>query len=97
MISTRLSVLRAHFIPAFFSSENLNLAFSCKLFYSYKRYIWTRLILSVAIDVKSSKQTFMVPFERDSQFVGRMDIIGELDQMLNSQRRVALAGIGGIG
>lgn len=39
----------------------------------------------------------MVPFARDSKFVGRMDIIAELDQKLISQRRVALAGIGGIG
>lgn len=40
---------------------------------------------------------FMVPFEQDSKFVGRKDIIAQLDQKLNSQRRVALAGIGGIG
>lgn len=30
-------------------------------------------------------------------FVGRMDIITELDQKFDSQRRVALAGIGGVG
>lgn len=46
---------------------------------------------------KSSKRSFMVPFERDSEFVGRMDIIAELDQKLSSQRRVALVGIGGVG
>ncbi|MCJ1425263.1 hypothetical protein MMC29_003151 [Sticta canariensis] len=39
----------------------------------------------------------MVPFERDLNSVGRMDIIAELDQNFNSHRRVALAGIGGIG
>ena len=39
----------------------------------------------------------MVPFERDLKFVGRMDIIAKLDQKFNSHRRVALAGIGGIG
>lgn len=39
----------------------------------------------------------MVPFERDSKFVGRMDIIAELDQILKSRNRVALAGIGGVG
>ena len=39
----------------------------------------------------------MVPFERDPKFVGRMDFIAELDQRLISSRRVALAGIGGIG
>lgn len=73
-------------------------SFSENMFYSYRRFIrWTRLTFLVAIDVKSPKQRFMVPFERDSQFVGRADIICELDQILNSQRRVALAGIGGIG
>lgn len=57
----------------------------------------TRLTFSIAIALKSSKRTFMVPFERDSKFVGRIDILAELDQKLSSQRRVALAGIGGIG
>ncbi|MCJ1265885.1 hypothetical protein MMC22_005767 [Lobaria immixta] len=50
-----------------------------------------------AVVLKSLKRKFIVPFERDSKFVGRKDIIDELDQQLNSQRRVALAGIGGIG
>ncbi|MCJ1267122.1 hypothetical protein MMC22_007007 [Lobaria immixta] len=50
-----------------------------------------------ALVLKSAKRTFMVPFERDSNFVGRMDVITELDQTLNNQRRVALAGAGGIG
>ena len=50
-----------------------------------------------AISPKVSKKTFTVPFERDSKFVGREDIIAELDERLNGQRRVALAGIGGIG
>ncbi|MCJ1262558.1 hypothetical protein MMC22_002428 [Lobaria immixta] len=50
-----------------------------------------------AILLKIAKQTFMVPFERDSKFVGRRDIIANLDEKLNGQRRIALAGIGGIG
>lgn len=41
---------------------------------------------------------FMVPFHRDDQFVGREEILAELDEALKNQhRRVVLAGIGGVG
>jgi hypothetical protein len=40
---------------------------------------------------------FTVPFERDSKFIGREDIITEIDRKFEVQRRVALAGIGGVG
>ena len=40
----------------------------------------------------------MVPFDRDRDFVGRADIIGEIDRRFQAnRRRIALAGIGGIG
>jgi hypothetical protein len=39
----------------------------------------------------------MVPFDRDQKFIGREDIIQEIDQKFESQRQVALAGIGGVG
>lgn len=61
----------------------------------------TRLTFLTVVVLKSSdqtlEQTFMVPFERDPKFVGRIDIITDLDHKLSSQRRVALAGIGGVG
>jgi hypothetical protein len=40
---------------------------------------------------------FLVPFERDERFVGRSDLVSEIDKRLKAQRRVALAGIGGVG
>jgi hypothetical protein len=40
---------------------------------------------------------FIVPFERDSKFIGREDIIAEIGRRFEVQRRVALAGIGGVG
>jgi len=40
---------------------------------------------------------FTVPFERDSKFIGRGDIITEIGRQFKVQRRVALAGIGGVG
>jgi nucleoside phosphorylase len=40
---------------------------------------------------------FAVPFERDSKFIGREDVITEIDRRFELQRRVALAGIGGVG
>lgn len=44
-----------------------------------------------------TEPTFTVPFQRDSRFVGRTDVIAELHQKLASSRRVALVGIGGVG
>jgi nucleoside phosphorylase len=50
-------------------------------------------------DRLSASQTvcFAVPFERDSKFIGREDVIAEIDRRFEVQRRVALAGIGGVG
>ena len=46
---------------------------------------------------QSKKPIFMVPFERDLKFVGRVDINTDIKQALQRQRRVAIAGIGGVG
>jgi hypothetical protein len=40
---------------------------------------------------------FMVPFVRDEKFVGREDILCQIEERLQTQRRVSLAGIGGVG
>jgi len=46
----------------------------------------------------SRKPVFMVPFDRDETFVGRKDILDNIDQKLNaSRRRAVLSGIGGVG
>ncbi|KAF8533878.1 P-loop containing nucleoside triphosphate hydrolase protein, partial [Trichophaea hybrida] len=46
----------------------------------------------------AQKKCFMVQFERDPYFVGRQDIIKEIDERLKLRpHRVALAGIGGVG
>jgi hypothetical protein len=50
-----------------------------------------------ALSPKTKKPSFMVPFERDLKFVGRTEIITQIGQKLKIQRRVALAGIGGVG
>jgi hypothetical protein len=39
----------------------------------------------------------MMPFDRDTQFVGREDIIADISYKLEVKRRVALAGTGGVG
>ncbi len=39
----------------------------------------------------------MVPFVRDGQFVGREDVLSQIDERFHSVRRVSLAGIGGVG
>ena len=44
-----------------------------------------------------SQPKFTVPFVRDPKFVGREDIMQEITNRLEIQRRVALCGIGGIG
>jgi hypothetical protein len=38
-----------------------------------------------------------VPFDKDAKFIGREDILIEIDKKFKVQRRVALAGIGGVG
>ncbi|MCJ1390022.1 hypothetical protein MMC18_002880 [Xylographa bjoerkii] len=49
---------------------------------------------------KASRGTtaiFMVPFERDKKFVGRRSTLEEIDSRFATQRRVAIAGLGGVG
>ncbi|MCJ1380713.1 hypothetical protein MMC17_003821 [Xylographa soralifera] len=55
---------------------------------------WTA-VLSAALPVASP--IFMVPFERDSNFVGRGDILAQIDKRFADHSRAALAGIGGVG
>ena len=44
------------------------------------------------------KPIFMVPFDRDSAFVGRESILDEIQKLLNSpRRRAVLSGLGGVG
>ncbi|CZR66344.1 uncharacterized protein PAC_16245 [Phialocephala subalpina] len=45
----------------------------------------------------STKVCFTVPFDKDPKFLGREDVITEIDEQFKVQRRVALAGIGGVG
>ncbi|KAL6714710.1 hypothetical protein ACLMJK_008135 [Lecanora helva] len=44
-----------------------------------------------------SRKLFLVPFDRDYGYIDRAGIIGELDEWLKRQKRVSLAGIGGVG
>jgi N-terminal domain on NACHT_NTPase and P-loop NTPases len=46
---------------------------------------------------RSKKPIFMVPFERDLKFVGRVEIIADIRQTLQRRSRVAIAGLGGVG
>ncbi|KAI9766209.1 MAG: hypothetical protein M1839_005011 [Geoglossum umbratile] len=69
-----------------------------------KNLVDSALVESIALSANSSDQIspsrescFSVPFERDLKFIGREDIIAEIDKRLEVQRRVALAGIGGVG
>jgi hypothetical protein len=45
----------------------------------------------------SIEPIFSVPFKRDKQFVGREDIIGQIEEGLRTEHRVSLYGLGGIG
>jgi hypothetical protein len=47
--------------------------------------------------LRPTKPCFIMPFDRDQDFIGRKDIIQEIVARFHSQRRVALAGIGGVG
>ncbi|KAH0547852.1 hypothetical protein FGG08_000110 [Glutinoglossum americanum] len=49
-------------------------------------------------DVENSRMAcFEVPFERDLKFIGREDVIANISRQFEVQRRIALAGIGGVG
>lgn len=48
-------------------------------------------------DSVSTQCVFMVPFQRDPKFLGRQDVIREVNQSFRHQRQVALAGLGGVG
>lgn len=48
----------------------------------------------------SERVPFVIPFVRDQDFVGREDIINKIDRVFSDRRgfrRLALAGLGGIG
>ena len=51
-------------------------------------------VLTVA---KTQTAIFLVPFGQDNQFIGRENIISEIDERLETEQRIALIGIGGIG
>ena len=43
------------------------------------------------------RKVFLLPFDRDYGYVDRSNIIRDLDERLTTQKRVSLAGIGGVG
>ena len=47
--------------------------------------------------LQSNKPFFMVPFEKDLRFIGRVDVIADIEQALERQSRIAITGIGGVG
>jgi hypothetical protein len=44
-----------------------------------------------------SKPLFIVPFAQDPKFTGRQSLIDQIDKHFETNRRVALAGLGGVG
>lgn len=72
---------------------------------SYHSELINKLVIDETPQHRVHKQTassrgplFMVPFYRDDRFVGREEILAELDETLKKQhRRAVLAGIGGVG
>jgi N-terminal domain on NACHT_NTPase and P-loop NTPases len=57
--------------------------------------------MSAAVsNIDTSRSTipiFAVPFERDTKFVGRINVLDKIEQDFKAQSRVAIAGIGGVG
>lgn len=49
------------------------------------------------LDPHPRKSIFMVPFQRDTNFLGRTETLDWIDQRLQKQPCVALSGLGGIG
>ena len=68
--------------------------------YSFHALMLSLVIVSAKLSDRTSPSRticFTVPFERDLNFIGREDIITEIDRKFEVQRRVALTGIGGVG
>ncbi|KAL9114581.1 MAG: hypothetical protein Q9187_007434, partial [Circinaria calcarea] len=57
----------------------------------------SRPLSGVASSLGKETTLFLVPFNRDNHFVGREDIISDIDEKLETEQRVALTGIGGVG
>jgi hypothetical protein len=53
---------------------------------------WSMIAASTSI-----KPIFLVPFERDRDFIGREDILSQVEGQLQTRHRVSLYGLGGIG
>jgi hypothetical protein len=53
--------------------------------------------LSLVASSASIETIFLLPFERDRQFVGREDILSQLEKHFQGRFRVSLYGLGGIG
>lgn len=49
------------------------------------------------IDPRKAEAPFLIPFDQDNHFIGRDDVIDDLDCKFETERRVALFGVGGIG
>jgi hypothetical protein len=52
---------------------------------------------SIGLAIRPPKPCFIMPFDRDQNFVGRTQILQDIEDRFKNQRRVALAGIGGVG
>ena len=49
------------------------------------------------IESHAAQSLFMVPFQRDSNFLGRQSILDEISKRFQTQKCVSMAGLGGIG
>jgi hypothetical protein len=66
---------------------------------NYKALLFTKVkeIVQEHEIPHSDNPVFMVPFEKDPKFVGRADVIADIEEALKIQSRIAIAGIGGVG
>jgi hypothetical protein len=56
-----------------------------------------RLIYSTVGPYQPVKPIFTVPFGKDGHFVGREDIITEIEDRFKCKSRVSISGLGGVG
>jgi len=92
--------------PTVVAAPAISMAGSYALYLRVKFLRWQRLkLFQVSMhtadlypaSAASPEFAFMVPFPRDRKFVGREDILCQIEERLQTQRRVSLAGIGGVG
>jgi hypothetical protein len=79
-------------------SDNVQLLMALNVSRAEKQApVLSRMTTEVLPSYGKATGFFLLPFSRDPRFIGREKVMSEIRSMFEQQRRVAIAGIGGVG